>query len=420
MEREDKRQTRYVFTYRHTKYASYIGYITQAIINNLSPLLFVIFQKEFQISLEQIGFLISFNFGVQILVDFLAARYVDRIGYRNGMVLAHGLSALGLVGLGAFPGMLGMGYGGLLLATAMNAVGGGLLEVLVSPVVEALPGDEKDSAMSLLHSFYCWGHVAVVVLSTLYFNLAGSKNWQFLPMVWALVPFFNMFLFWKVPIRTLQEDGETMKIGELLKLRLFWLLFLMMVCSGAAEQAMSQWASLFAELGLQVSKNMGDLLGPCAFAVCMGSARTIYGIWGAKMKLKKVIGFCSVLCIFSYLLAVFAPIPLLALFGCAMCGFSVGIMWPGVFSLSSAACPQGGTAMFTILALAGDIGCGGGPGLVGIVSEWMDKRKPEGWSRLLADTDWTQLSLKAGILAGIIFPLGLLICVVILSRRRKK
>ncbi len=384
-----------IFDYRHTKYASYIGYVTQAIINNLPPLLFIIFQRQLEISIQQLAILISFNFGVQILTDFIAAKYVDRIGYRRAVVAAHICSFVGLIGLGVFPLLFENRYFALLLAMGINAIGGGLIEVLISPIVEALPGDEKASAMSLLHSFYCWGHVGVVIITTVLFQFIKSENWMILPILWSIVPFINIFLFSKVPIRSLNEVGEETPISKLIKVRIFWILFLLMICAGASEQAMSQWASLFAEIGLGVKKSTGDLLGPCAFAFLMGISRTIYGIYGSKMNLMKTIAGSAILCVLSYLVAVFSPFPILALAGCALCGFSVGIMWPGVFSLSAKHYPQGGTAMFAILALAGDVGCSSGPGFVGIISNITG-------------------SLKNGLAYAIIFPILLIISIIIL------
>lgn len=382
--------------YKRTLYASYIGYITQAIVNNLAPLLFVTFQKQYNITVAQIGFLVTFNFTVQMLVDFLAAKYVDRIGYKPSILAAHVCAAIGLVGLGIFPELFG--YAGLLLAIAVYAIGGGLIEVLVSPIVQALPMDEKSAAMSLLHSFYCWGHVSVVVLSTIFFRMAGISHWKWLTVLWALVPLFNIFLYAGAPIKVLNEEGESLPTRKLVTMKLFWLFFLLMICSGASEQGMSQWSSYFAESGLKVSKTMGDLLGPCMFAVLMGTSRAIYGKFGEKIPLKKFIGCSSVLCIFSYLLAVFAPHPVLALAGCGLCGLSVGIMWPGVFSLAAEYCPQGGTAMFALLALAGDIGCGGGPSVVGMVSNAFGG------------------TLTYGLLAAIVFPALLLIFVNLLRK----
>lgn len=386
--------------YKRTLYASYLGYVTQAIVNNLAPLLFVTFQREYEISVAQIGFLVTYNFAVQMLVDILAAKYVEKIGYKISIVAAHVFSVIGLTGLGIFPDMAGNAYAGLLAAITIYAIGGGLIEVLVSPIVQALPMDEKSSAMSLLHSFYCWGHVMVVILSTVYFNVAGVENWRILAGLWAIVPFINIFIYAGAPIKVLVEKGEALPIKKLFTMKLFWVFFLLMICSGAAEQAMSQWASYFAESGLKVSKTMGDLMGPCMFAILMGASRTFYGVKGEKIPLKKFITISSFLCAVSYLLAVFAPISVLSLLGCALCGLSVGIMWPGVFSLAAAYCPQGGTAMFAFFALAGDIGCSGGPSVVGAVSSAFGE------------------NLKAGLLVAIIFPVILMLVVSRLHSRK--
>ncbi len=371
-------------TYKHTKYAAYIGYVTQAIVNNLAPLLFVSFQREFSLSLDRISVLITTNFGVQIITDLIAARCVDRIGYRFACLIAHILAAAGLVGYGVLPFVISP-YAGLLICSAVCAIGGGLTEVVISPVVEALPGDEKESAMSLLHSFYCWGQVLVVLLSTIYFSLFGAGEWRFLPFIWAIIPLFNVFFFCKVPIRHLNENGESVPVKKLFCKKAFWLFIILMICAGASELAMSQWASLFAEEGIGVSKTFGDLLGPCAFAALMGISRTVYGIFGAKMNLRYFILGSGILCVISYFTAVFASVPVLSLIGCAFCGLSVGIMWPGTYSLAARRFEQGGTALFAVLALAGDVGCTAGPALAGFVGD-------------------ASANLKTGLLAAVIFP----------------
>lgn len=378
--------------YKKTLYASYIGYITQAIINNLAPLLFVLFQQEFGISVGQIGLLVTYNFAIQILTDFLGARYAERIGYKKCIVAAHVLSALGLAGLGVLPDILGKPYLGLLVSVTVYAVGGGLLEVLVSPIVEALPTEGKSASMSLLHSFYCWGHGLVVVLSTLFFRVAGTEQWRLLPVIWALVPALNTFLFAASPIRMLSEAGEGHTFRQLFGMKLFWVFVILMICAGASEQAMSQWASFFAEKGLRVDKTTGDLLGPCMFAILMGLSRWFYGKMGDKIPLKRYIVISGALCVASYLIAVFVPSPLISLVGCGLCGLSVGILWPGIFSIAADKCPRGGTAMFGLLALAGDIGCASGPAVVGSLAEG-------------------SFGMKAGLLAAMIFPLTLILMV---------
>ena len=379
------------YSYDCTMRACFTGYIVQAIVNNFVPLLFLTFQRTYHIPLQQITLLVTFNFGIQLLTDLLSVAFVDRMGYRASMVLAHILSALGLICLTVLPEWMGHPFAGILISVIVYAVGGGLLEVLVSPVVEACPSTHKEKAMSMLHSFYCWGHVGVVLFSSIFFKLAGIENWKLLAVLWAVIPILNALVFTRVPIAPVLPEGEEgMTIGTLFQNRTFWLLFVMMICAGASEQSVSQWASLFAEKGLGISKTAGDLAGPMAFAVLMGASRAFYGNYGEKINLDRFMAVSSVLCILSYLCLVFMPVPVLSLAGCALCGLSVGIMWPGTFSRASKALPAGGTALFALLALGGDIGCSGGPSLVGMVS------------------GMCKGNLKAGILAALIFPVLLL------------
>ena len=379
------------YSYDCTMRACFTGYIVQAIVNNFVPLLFLTFQRTYHIPLQQITLLVTFNFGIQLLTDLLSVAFVDRMGYRASMVLAHILSALGLICLTVLPEWMGHPFAGSLISVIIYAVGGGLLEVLVSPVVEACPSTHKEKAMSMLHSFYCWGHVGVVFFSSIFFKLAGIENWKLLAVLWAVIPILNALVFTRVPIAPVLPEGEEgMTIGTLFQNRTFWLLFVMMICAGASEQSVSQWASLFAEKGLGISKTAGDLAGPMAFAVLMGASRAFYGNYGEKINLDRFMTVSSVLCILSYLCLVFMPVPVLSLAGCALCGLSVGIMWPGTFSRASKALPAGGTALFALLALGGDIGCSGGPTLVGMVS------------------GMCKGNLKIGILAALIFPVLLL------------
>lgn len=380
------------FSYSCTRKACYTGYITQAAVNNLAPLLFAVFQKSFDISLAQIGFLVAYNFAVQTAIDLLSAGFVDKIGVRRSIVSAHIFASAGLVLMGILHFIMQNGYAGLILSSTFYAIGGGLIEVLVSPIIEALPSENKSAGMSLLHSFYCWGHVAVILLSTLFFNLFGIENWRFLAFFWAAVPLLNSFIFACCPLCPFVKDGEPAGIKKLAASKIFWLFFIMMICSGAAEQAISQWTSFFAQNGLKVSKTAGDLAGACMFAALMGASRMFYGKFAEKIPLKKFILYSSILCIAGYLTAVFSPYAFLSLAACGICGLSVGIMWPGVFSLSSESCPQGGTAMFALLALAGDIGCASGPALVGQAAQLSG-------------------SLKTGILCAAVFPVMLIICI---------
>ncbi len=389
--------------YNTTVTACFVGYIVQAIVNNFVPLLFLTFQRTYGIPLSQITLLVTFNFGIQLLVDLLSIGFVDKIGYRASMVMAHVLAAAGLILLTILPEEFGSPFAGILIAVMVYAIGGGLLEVLVSPVVEACPSDNKEKAMSMLHSFYCWGHAGVVLVSTLFFHVAGIGNWKILACVWALVPICNAVAFVKVPIASLMEEGETgLRLKELFGIKVFWILLVMMICAGASEQAVSQWASTFAEKGLGISKTAGDLAGPLAFAILMGASRAFYGKYGDRIHLDRFMVYSSCLCILSYLGITFLPSPQLSLAACAVCGLSVGIMWPGTFSRASAALPRGGTAMFALLALGGDVGCSGGPTVVGFVSG------------ALGD------NLKLGVLAGVVFPTLLLLGVLLVSRLQVK
>lgn len=386
--------------YKTTITSCFVGYIVQAIVNNFIPLLFITFQNSYSIPLSQITLLVTINFAIQLLVDLASTLFVDRIGYRISAVLAHGFAGAGLILLTILPEVMDP-FAGILTAVLVYAVGGGLLEVLISPIMESCPTDNKEKAMSLLHSFYCWGHVGVVLLSTLFFKLAGIQNWRIMACIWALIPIANAFVFARTPIASLISDGERgMTLKELFVSRTFWILMLMMLCSGASEQAVSQWASAFAEKSLGLSKAMGDLTGPMLFAILMGLSRAVYGKYGDRMNLDTFMKGSTLLCVFSYLLISLSPSPFISLVGCAICGMSVGIMWPGTFSKAAAALRNGGTSMFALLALAGDLGCSGGPTVVGMVSNAFHG------------------NMKPGILTAAIFPVVLII-LLFASKRQK-
>lgn len=389
--------------YNKTLVACFIGYIVQAIINNLLPLLFLTLHESYNIPLSQITLLITVNFGIQLLIDLVSISFIDKIGYRTSILLAHGFSAAGLIFLAILPQLLGNSFVGLLIAVSIYAVGGGLLEVLVSPIVEACPTDNKEKAMSLLHSFYCWGCVAVVLLSTLFFTVFGTSSWRILVILWALVPLINGIFFLFVPINNLIEENQTaLTIKQLFSKKVFWLMMLLMICAGACEQSISQWASTFAEKGLGVSKSVGDLTGPAFFSILMGTSRAIYGKYGHKFDLNKFMLFSGILCIISYFMISLTSSAVFGLLGCGLCGLSVGILWPGTFSMSAVSIKGGGTAMFAFLALAGDVGCSGGPTLVGFVSNAFNN------------------NLKIGILSAIIFPVALIICIILAKNIKTK
>ena len=387
--------------YRRTLTACYLGFITQAITANFAPLLFLKFHGDYAISLGKIALIPTVFFLTQLLVDVFCAYFVDAIGYRRSVIVSELASGLGLIGLAFLPELLPDPFLGILLCAMIYAVGSGLIEVLVSPIVEACPFENKASVMSLLHSFYCWGSLGVILLSTLFFALVGIEHWKWLACLWALLPLLNIFNFAVCPIKHLTEEGKGMSVGGLFRVPVFWLAILLMVCAGASELAMAQWASAFAEAALGLSKTVGDLAGPCLFAVTMGICRVFYGKYGSKIDLGRFMIASGLLCLCCYLLAGLPSSALLSMLGCVLCGFSVGIMWPGTISLISPRLPAGGTALFALLAMAGDLGGAFGPGLVGAVTQRAGD------------------NLQAGMLAGCLFPAVLVLTLFRLLRREK-
>lgn len=385
--------------YKKTLVACYLGFVTQAITANFTPLLFLTFKNTYGIGFEKIALIPMVFYFTQLLIDFAAAKFVDKIGYRVCVVSSQVLSAAGLVLMAVLPELFPVPFAGILIAVVLYAIGSGLVEVLVSPIVEACPFENKGGMMSLLHSFYCWGAVAVILGSTLFFTVFGIGNWKILTVLWAIIPFWNAFNFMFCPIERLVEEDQRMRTSQLLKLPLFWLLILLMICAGASEASMAQWASAFTESAMGVSKTVGDLAGPCLFAVFMGISRIVYGKLSEKLDLTKTMLACGGLCVLCYLTASLSAIPIIGLAGCALCGVSVGIMWPGTISISSQKCPRGGTAMFAFLALAGDLGATVSPSLVGGISNMAGG------------------NLKAGLFAATAFPLLLIFGLIFLHRK---
>ncbi|MBE6548585.1 MAG: MFS transporter [Ruminococcaceae bacterium] len=387
--------------FRHTVYASYISYITQAAVNNFLPLLFVMFNTQYNISLSQIGLLVALNFCTQICVDLFAAKFAPKIGYRKLIITSGSLIFVGFVLMGILPDLLPSAYLGLCISMFICAVGGGLSEAIVSPIIEFCPLDNKSGEMSLLHSFYCWGCVLVIGVSTAFFAIFGMGCWKYVALGWSIIPLFDAFYFSVVPMPDIETELNSMPISKLLKNKLFWVFALLMMGAGASELIMAQWASAFAESGLGVSKAIGDIAGPCAFAVLMGISRVFHAKIGDRISLPGYIMICSVACVFSYILASLSPIPALALVGCGICGFSVGVMWPGIYSYSAKMIPRGGTAMFALLAFAGDTGCSFGPFITGVVSKAYNN------------------DLAAGLLCAALFPVVIIIGLMIFKKMKK-
>lgn len=383
--------------YKKTLITCYIGFITQAIVANFAPLLFLRFHAEFDIPIAKIALISTVFYIVQILVDVFCAKFVDRIGYRKCVVASQITSAAGLILLAFLPSLLPSRLLGILISVVIYAVGSGLIEVLVSPIVEACPFENKDSVMSLLHSFYCWGVVGVILVSTLFFALFGIENWRIMTCLWAIVPLINAYNFSICPIERLAEEGKGMTLKELLRKPAFWVFILLMVGAGASEASMAQWASAFVESALGFSKSIGDLIGPCMFAATMGFSRLLYGKFGHKINLPNFMLGSGILCLICYLLTALSSQPIFGLLGCVLCGFSVGIMWPGSISISSARIPLGGTALFALLAMGGDMGASIGPSVIGIFTQNAND------------------NMKAGMLAGIVFPILLIIAICIIK-----
>lgn len=388
--------------YRKTLLSCYLGFVTQAISANFAPLLFLTFKDAYGITLEKIALIPFVFYLTQLLTDFSATKFADRMGYRVCVVASQVLSAVGLVLMAILPEIIPVPFVGILISVVLYAIGSGLIEVLVSPIVEACPFENKDGMMSLLHSFYCWGAMGVILGSTLFFAVFGASNWKILTYIWALVPLYNTFNFITCPIERLVEDGKSLRIGQLFRLPLFWLMIILMICSGASEATMAQWASAFTESAIGVSKTVGDLAGPCLFAMFMGISRMLYGKYSEKIDLTKLMLECGIMCAVCYLLASLSASPILGLAGCAFCGMTVGIMWPGTISISSQQCPRGGTAMFAFLALAGDLGATVSPAMVGSISEM------------------TGGNLKSGLLVATIFPVVLILGLIYLKKSEKR
>ncbi len=387
-------------TYKHTVFTCYLAYISSACANNLASLLFIIFQDDFGLSTVELATIISLNFFMQIAVDFLGAKFIDRVGYRRTAVFASFFLVLGIAGLGIMPKIMDNTFVALIIACLIYAIGSSLYEVIISPIVEALPGEQKESAMSILHSFYCWGHLGVVILSTVYLVLFPAL-WYILPVLWAVVPAITLVFFTKVPIKTLNDNAPSMGLRKLFSSKIFILFMLLMICGGAAEQAMAQWSSYFAESALGISKAAGNLLGPCFFALMMALTRTVYGKYSEKMPLVKILTIASAVTACGYLMIIFIPNPYISLIGCGVVGVGVALYWPGTLSIAAKALPMGGASMFALLAMCGDVGCAIGPQLTAFVSQGFND------------------NMKIGFAAALIFPCIIAACLIYYMSRQK-
>lgn len=385
--------------YNKTKIACYLGFITQAITSCFVPLLFLKFHNDYHISYGMIALIPTVFFITQIIIDLFCAKYVDKIGYRKSIIVSCIGAALGLFGLAFLPDIFDP-FVGIIICVILYAIGSGLVEVLCNPIITACPFDNKEATISLLHSFYCWGSVLTVVVSTTFFYIFGIENWKILSCLWALIPTINIFNFATCPIEQIVEEDKGMKPMELFSTPLFFVFMSLMVCAGASELAMAQWASAYTESALGFSKTLADLAGPCMFAVAQGTCRSLFGKYGDRLNLKNSMLYSGILCLICYILATIPDNSILRLIGCIVCGFSVGIMWPGTISLSAKRFPLGGTAMFAILAMAGDVGGSLGPIFVGRCAEIFND------------------NIRIGLITGCVFPIVLIISILLLKRKK--
>ncbi len=393
-------------TFTGTKIACYTGYIVQGIINNIAPLLFVIFSNKFDISLDRLALLITINFATQLIVDTLSIKFADIIGYKKLAVASQGIAFIGLSSLGILPNILENAYTGIVISIVLSAIGSGITEVIISPIVESIPGEKKTSEMSLLHSFYCWGQVFVVLLTTIMIRLLGNDLWYIAPIIWSIIPLINSVNFISVPIQPNLTKEEKTPFFKLLFSKQFILCIIIMICSGASEIGMSQWSSYFAETGLKVSKVTGDLLGPCLFAVLMGTGRMIFGFVGEKLNLKVALSVSAVLCALCYMGTSFINNAVVSLLICALTGITVSIMWPATLSLAARLFPKGGGAMYSILALSGDTGCTLGPWFISFMSIQLSQGSSSGDA------------LKTGLGFGSLFPILMIVAISMLKVKK--
>lgn len=389
-------------SYKRTKLSCYTGYFVQAIINNLPPLLFIVFHEQFGIGLKRLSALITVNFVSQIAVDLFAIKFSDKIGYKILSVLSQSVTTVGLILLAFLPNSINP-FTGIMIAIILNAIGSGLMEVIISPIVEAIPGDKKTSQMAFLHSFYCWGQVFVVLVTTLLIKFLGKENWHFIPLLWAILPAVNTISFISCPMPPNLASEKRTPVGKLFFKKQFILMLLLMLCAGASELGMSQWSSYFAETGLHVTKQTGDILGPCMFAVLMGVGRVLFGIFGEKLNIKTALSVSAILCGVSYIAVSLSDNQYISLIFCAFTGICISMMWPGTFSLAARKFPDGGNSMFGILALTGDMGCTLGP-----------------WVVSFAALNFCDGNLKGGLGFGALFPIIMIISLILITGNKSK
>ena len=395
-------------SYKSTIAACYIGSFVQAIIVNTTPILFIPLREQFGLTFQQMGLLVLINFISQVGCDILFSNAIDKYGFRRFVVAAHGLAVVGLVLFAASPLLFDRPFAGFVTATIIFSGSGGLLELLLSPIVNAIPTDEKAGAMSVLHSFYSWGQAAVILLTTVLLFVFGRAWWQWIILIWTLVPLFNFFFLMRVPFAPNVPEEQRQGMDKILLKPFFIAALATILCGAAAELCISQWASAYLEEAMRLPKVVGDVGGVCLFAVMMGVGRLFYGMYGKKINVSLMMLIGTVGAAACYITVALSGTAVLSLLACGLCGLCVSLLWPGTLVVASEHYPLAGAWMFAILA-AGDIGASAGPWLMGVVAE-QAHRLPFLSGLLTQGMSPDQLGLRAAMLVSALFPIIAFFC----------
>lgn len=405
--------------FRLTLMAARMGFFTQALVNNLAPVFFVLFRVLYGFSYLQVGILAALNFTLQLFADITSPNLISRFGYRKCAMTAQALCAVGLILMPGLCILTGGVYISFIIPVLIYSYGAGMIEVLASPIVEAIPDLPENTKMSMLHSFYSWGQMTCVALTTLALHFIGYERWFLIPVLWSAIPIFGIILFSRARLDMADMAEKESEKGGRLFCRSFVLMLIIMTCAGASEIAMSEWSSLFAEEALGVSKVAGDLFGPCMFALFMGMGRMCHAKFGERLNLSRLIKACSLLCVICYVGAALLRPAAASLIFCALTGLSVSLMWPGALSLAAAR-NNGGARMYGLLAAFGDIGCIIGPVVTSSVSEFADGNERIRAIGAAYGLSADKTALRASLLAMALIPLVMLICLSLFSDKGRE
>lgn len=405
-------------SYQLTTISCFVGIFCQAVSSNITAILFIPLMTLYGLSYVHLGLLVGINFTTQVLVDIIASRLVDRYGFRVFVLPSDILAVIGLVLFGLTPVLFDNILTGLVFSTIIFSASCGLQEVMLSPIVNAIPHNDKGPAMALMHSFYAWGQVATIIITTLFLFFFGIENWQVIVFLWALVPLVNFFMFLAAPFPGVIHENQRMTMRDLI-LKPFYLVALLAIMGGAAtELVMNQWSSTFSEKVLELPKVTGDILGMCGFAVFLGLGRVLYGRYGSKINMNNVLVGSAAAAVVCYIAVAISPLPAISLAACAVCGLAASLLWPGTLVITAEKYPLAGAWIFAILAAAGDIGAASGPFAAGVITD-LTRQMPSilqfaASLQLLPD----QFAIRIAILLSAIFPLFTLACHWFLKQRQ--